>query len=79
MPLPQVTTEKPSTSETAEPGVEYVRSSDVANTESPVGNTGPATEETGAGSKGGVSAEEAAEKLYEERIEEEYAKREGGA
>lgn len=25
------------------------------------------------------SAEEAAEKLYEERMEEEYAKREGGA
>ena len=31
----------------------------------------------GQGSKG--SAEEAAEKLYEERIEQEYAKREGGA
>ncbi|KAI9677033.1 MAG: hypothetical protein M1817_006872 [Caeruleum heppii] len=29
--------------------------------------------------KSGISAEQAAEKLYAERMEEEYAKREGGA
>ena len=38
-----------------------------------------AEEGRGEGEKKGMSAEEAAERLYEERIEEEYAKREGGA
>lgn len=79
MGLPQQTvsapTEKPSTSETS---VSYpqdsVPAAEVSDQNSSVGATG--------GSKigeGKMSAEEAAEKVYEERIEDEYAKREGGA
>jgi len=79
MPLPIPTTEKPSTSETAQGGNERpsgsVPAAEVPSEESSMGGV-----TAGAGvseSKG--SAEEAADKLYEERIEEEYAKREGGA
>ena len=84
MPLPTISTEKPSTSETAEhttsatssyPGNDKsVPAADVSDQASKVGATGgPAIGE------GKASAEEAAERLYEERIEGEYAKREGGA
>jgi len=79
------TTETPSTSETAEGGAaganlypkDSVPAADVSNTESKVGMTSNQGSSTTSSQPG--SAEAAAEKLYEERIEEEYAKREGGA
>ena len=89
MPLPIPTTEKPSTSETAqttsgandqnvERATNYPASSvpaaDISDQESSMGATAGGKIGEGKG-----SAEEAAERLYEERIEEEYAKREGGA
>jgi len=44
------------------------------------GSVGGATGvRTGAGAAEKSEAEKAADKLYEERIEDEYAKREGGA
>lgn len=71
------TTEKPSSSETAEGG------SAGANLvpEKSTPTTHEAKEEIRGSMSGGQtgSAEEAADKLYEERIEDEYAKREGGA
>jgi hypothetical protein len=70
MPLPVHTTEKPSTSETTE----TTAATEVTN---------PPAQGDGAASVAGAQtksdAEIAAEKLYEERMEEEYAKREGGA
>ncbi|KAK4993843.1 hypothetical protein LTR50_000056 [Elasticomyces elasticus] len=75
MPIPMQTssspTEKPSTSETAENTVpqDSQKSANVSDQDSSMGATGQP--------KG--DAEKAAEKLYEERIEDEYAKREGGA
>nr|OQO21992.1 hypothetical protein B0A51_12372 [Rachicladosporium sp. CCFEE 5018]OQO22006.1 hypothetical protein B0A51_12358 [Rachicladosporium sp. CCFEE 5018]OQO25388.1 hypothetical protein B0A51_06982 [Rachicladosporium sp. CCFEE 5018] len=63
--------ETPSTSETAV----------TANNAAPKDST-PAAKVSDQDSKIGstkMSAEEAADKLYEERIEDEYAKREGGA
>lgn len=69
MPVPiQTSTEKPSkttTSETAQPA------SKASNQPSQIGSTGQQQTKS--------EAELAAERLYEERIEEEYAKREGGA
>jgi hypothetical protein len=62
------TTEKPSTSETNVSNTSSQPSAEVSNQQSSITNP-PAKSE----------AELAAEKLYEERIEEEYAKREGGA
>ena len=89
MPLPQQASstpiEKPSTSETAEGSNLYPKDStpaaDISDLDSKVGATSiPSTSTDSAGGDGGkLSAEQAAEKLYEERIEEEYAKREGGA
>ena len=70
--LPQTTTnpktETPSNSETAE-------HDSVATTNASSADKQPVK---GSSSQPG-SAEAAADKLYEERIEEEYAKREGGA
>lgn len=81
MPLPvHATTDKPSSSSTPE-------------TATSTGQTGvqgaiaSATDATGAAAKSGSTAaehtkseaEQAADKLYEERMEDEYAKREGGA
>lgn len=51
-------------------------SNPVNKSEVPVSSTGTQTPNT---SPGKTEAEEAADRLYEERIEEEYAKREGGA
>jgi hypothetical protein len=66
MPIPvHDTTEKPSASETSQ------NSQPVATVSSQ--NSGITQQTTKS------EAELAAEKLYEERIEEEYAKREGGA
>ncbi|KAK5137379.1 hypothetical protein LTR08_008957 [Meristemomyces frigidus] len=82
--LPHTTTnprtETPSNSETAQEGYpkDSVPAADVSTTESKVGMTSNQSEKTSSSSQPG-SAEAAADKLYEERIEEEYAKREGGA
>jgi len=64
------TTEKPSSSETIEGSVS---SASVPDQKSQIGSTGPDAQKTKS------EAEKAADKLYEERIEDEYAKREGGA
>ena len=42
-------------------------------------NSSPAQVEANTSSQRKTEAEEAADRLYEERIDEEYAKREGGA
>ena len=68
MPLPVHSTEKPSTSETREENKDSQPASEVPNKQSGMAQQTTKSE-----------AELAAEKLYEERIEEEYAKREGGA
>ncbi|KAG4439807.1 hypothetical protein IFR05_004705 [Cadophora sp. M221] len=54
------------------------------NTSIPTTTTSNGTSQNGNGAGAGAvgrktEAEEAADRLYEERIEEEYAKREGGA
>jgi hypothetical protein len=71
------TTEMPANSST----VEHTTSSLSASTNSNA--TSNQSNGMGHGSNGSITtkaeAEMAAEKLYEERIEEEYAKREGGA
>jgi hypothetical protein len=78
--------ETPSSSETATGGPagganfypkDSVPAADVSTTDSKVGMTSNQSGATTSNVPG--SAEAAAEKLYEERIEEEYAKREGGA
>lgn len=73
MGLPVHTTvEKPSTSETRDANVQassFSGEQSTANSNSGAGGTRQPKGE----------AELAAEKLYEERIEDEYAKREGGA
>ncbi|KAK4959425.1 hypothetical protein LTR10_004229 [Elasticomyces elasticus] len=75
------TTETPSSSETGGSNPMYPKEStsaaDVSTSESKVGMTSNQASSTTSNQPG--SAEAAAEKLYEERIEEEYAKREGGA
>ncbi|EPE28938.1 hypothetical protein GLAREA_00096 [Glarea lozoyensis ATCC 20868] len=79
MPIPtsitQPTTETPSNSST--------QANEVTSNEIPARETTEkgeeAEEDRGEGRRTGMSAEEAAEKLYEERMEDEYAKREGGA
>ncbi|KAH0292589.1 hypothetical protein M436DRAFT_49687 [Aureobasidium namibiae CBS 147.97] len=82
MGLPQQTNtpiEKPSTSETAENNMDSIPAANVSTQNSSIGATN--SSELAGGAIGGTSgdAERAAEKLYEERMEEEYAKREGGA
>lgn len=80
-PTTNPTTEMPSNSETAVGGMagasivpkDSVRDSDLSNQESKIGQASSTT------SNQPGSAEAAAEKLYAERIEDEYAKREGGA
>ncbi|KAF2103299.1 hypothetical protein NA57DRAFT_72275 [Rhizodiscina lignyota] len=72
MPLPVFTAEKPSTSETSEPLATQTSSAGQA-----AEKASTSTSSTMAQTKS--EAELAAEKLYEERIEDEYAKREGGA
>ncbi|KAK3070216.1 hypothetical protein LTR53_010837 [Teratosphaeriaceae sp. CCFEE 6253] len=77
------TTETPSSSETAVGSSnslypkDSTSAADISNTESKVGVTSNQASSTTSNQPG--SAEAAAEKLYEERIEDEYAKREGGA
>jgi hypothetical protein len=48
-------------------------------TDASIPNSSPAQAETNTSSQRKTEAEEAADRLYEERIDEEYAKREGGA
>jgi len=70
------TTEMPSNSSTSE----NVTSGPAAsNSEYYNGVDNNASSTTSEGTKAKTEAEIAAEKLYEERIEDEYAKREGGA
>ncbi|KAI9713936.1 MAG: hypothetical protein M1820_000666 [Bogoriella megaspora] len=80
MPLPLQTTgpaeEKPSLSETSPP-VSSTTADRLSNIGSTIGGSGNGAANGGNTVKG--DAEIAAEKLYEERMEEEYAKREGGA
>lgn len=84
MPIPiQTVTEKPSNSgsiaadATETSGSTPQPASSIPDQQSSIGITGP---EQGIAAGGGKSeAEIAADKVYEERIEEEYAKREGGA
>lgn len=69
MGIPTHTTEKPSTSDT------QISDPIMSGAEVPP----PAAEQQGRPEGTKSEAELAAEKLYEERMEEEYAKREGGA
>jgi hypothetical protein len=70
------TTEMPSNSSTAE----AVTSGHAAsNSEYNSGVNNDASSTTNGGTKSKTEAEIAADKLYEECIEDEYAKREGGA
>ncbi|KAK0252366.1 hypothetical protein LTR91_024761 [Friedmanniomyces endolithicus] len=74
------TTETPSSSETSENPLypeESVSAANVSTKDSKLGMTSNQSSSTTSNQPG--SAEAAAEELYEERIEEEYAKREGGA
>ena len=83
MPLPTSVSgsEKPSDSSTSETGPDLVsalrKASSNAATE--VSNSTGANSGSSAAQHTKSEVEEAAEKLYEERIEDEYAKREGGA
>ena len=72
MPIPTSlsTTETPSNSSTSAPD---------PTTDSEVPTSGISQSLTNEEVKTKTEAEEAADRLYEERIEEEYAKREGGA
>lgn len=69
------TREAPSNSETAVGGGNSITPKDTATTET----IGRPSSDTGISSNQPGSAEAAAEKLFEERMEDEYAKREGGA
>jgi hypothetical protein len=83
MPIPLFTSEKPSNAETALPSTATAANTSSA---SPASEAASALSEaarderdrTAARRRSSMSSEEAA-RLYEERIEEEYAKREGGA
>ncbi|PVH86077.1 hypothetical protein DL98DRAFT_511160 [Cadophora sp. DSE1049] len=66
----QPTTELPYNSSTQEPN-------NTTTTQNGQNSNGVSNGEVGSKTK--TEAEEAADRLYEERIEEEYAKREGGA
>ncbi|KAI9742723.1 MAG: hypothetical protein M1835_003027 [Candelina submexicana] len=74
MPIPiQTNTEKPSNSESLPaPSIESTSNSAVHQA---AASAGVGSDQT----SGGSEVERAADKLYEERIEDEYAKREGGA
>ena len=80
MPVP-VTTEKPSTSETAVTDVD--NSGNIAAQQAQLGFSDEQKkqqqQQQQQGADEGKKTKEEADELYEERIEEEYAKREGGA
>ncbi|KAI9722325.1 MAG: hypothetical protein M1812_001797 [Candelaria pacifica] len=82
MPIPiQTTTEKPSNSESL-PATSTESTSNSAVHQAAT-SAGVASDQISGGSpaqgKTRSEVEKAADKLYEERIEDEYAKREGGA
>ncbi|KAI9698931.1 MAG: hypothetical protein M1836_003120 [Candelina mexicana] len=82
MPIPiQTNTEKPSNSESLPaPGIESTSNSAVHQAAASAGVGSDRTSEaSSAEGKTRSQVERAADKLYEERIEDEYAKREGGA
>lgn len=74
-PTTGATREAPSNSETAVGGANSIAPKDTATTEA----VGKESSGSGISSNEPGSAEAAAEKLFEERMEDEYAKREGGA
>ena len=80
--LPHITTnpgsETASTSETAVGG-QAAASLLPKDTSQAEANRSDGQTETSPPEKKGMSAEEAAERVYAERMEDEYAKREGGA
>lgn len=84
MPLiPSTTSEKPSNSETSTDGMDtdtMTSKIQAAMDDAGASKGSSAAEETKAGvGQAASEAEKAANKLYEERMEDEYAKREGGA
>ncbi|KAL9104017.1 MAG: hypothetical protein Q9163_000995 [Psora crenata] len=84
MPLiPSTTQEKPSNSETNTENLDnetMIRKIEEATSDVGSSSGGSTTGETKPGvDKKASEAEQAANKLYEERMEDEYAKREGGA
>jgi len=75
--LPSLTSEKPSNSVTS---VDTESATKNATDSTNSSSGGSAAEEAKAGgSQTALEASRAADKLYEENIEDEYAKREGGA
>ena len=81
MPLPSLTSsDKPSTSETSISPESITNSVSSAMDGANASSGGSAAAEAKAGfSQTASEASKAADKLYEENIEDEYAKREGGA
>lgn len=80
MPLPSTTAEKPSNSETDLDTKAMTERIDSAMGDGNKSSGSSAAAETKAGvSQKASEVEKAANKLYEERMEDEYAKREGGA
>ena len=81
MPLPMATSEKPYDSTS----LSSVSPESSNNTSSAVSKAAASVTDAGASSGSSAAqhtkseAEQAADKLYEERMEDEYAKREGGA
>ncbi len=84
MPIPlQTTTEKPSNSESLPANNTESTSNSNSAVHQAAASAGVAADQSGGGSsaegKMRSEVEKAADKLYEERMEDEYAKREGGA
>ena len=70
MPIPTFASGETPSNSNIEPNLVTDSSITTSNASQPATNSAP---------KQKTEAEEAADRLYEERIEEEYAKREGGA
>ncbi|CAZ80489.1 unnamed protein product [Tuber melanosporum] len=85
MPIPLFTTEKPSNSEAAQSPSQAALASETSQcTDAVSGDTTTATSTREPGRRSSAERtrkgeEEAADRAYLERMEEEYAKREGGA
>lgn len=78
--LPTLTSDKPSNSDTAVDSESVTNKVSSAMDDARASNGSSAAAETKAGvSQTASEASKAADKLYEENIEDEYAKREGGA
>ena len=77
LPLPETNTEKPPTE--ASPELRSAVSVASSSAAAVSGESAGASSGSSAAEKTRSEVEKAADKLYEERIEDEYAKREGGA